>query len=488
MTLLFQRISRRFGAVVALHDVSLEVSPGQVHALVGENGAGKSTLLQVAYGMLRPDAGIITVAAPDGSVTSTRGFSSPRAARNAGLGMVHQHFTSIPALTISENIALTAGWTETGRAAARRADAVIRRLGLPLPTSDYADELSVQMRQRLEIVKALAADARILLLDEPTAMLAPREVGELQRFLRAFAQGGGAVLLITHKLDEVFQTADHVTVLRHGTIVLDDALTRLTPSALARAMLGTDLPRTIRAEPHAGDVRIRAIGLGLRGHRPGSGGVAVAEASFEVRSGEVVGLAAIEGNGQRELLRAIAGVDDITMTAGTLDVLGAVAFVPEDRTTEGLILEFTLAENLLLGTLQRSGWWLDWRGIRARTDALLQAHVVRALGPNAAAATLSGGNQQKFLFARALEAPPRVLVLENPTRGLDIQATHAVHGRIRDTARAGAAVIVYMSDLDEVLALADRVLVVARGRVREVPRDTPRDVVGDAMLALGSAA
>jgi ABC-type uncharacterized transport system ATPase subunit len=488
VTLLLRQISKRFGAIVALRDVSFDVSPGQVHALLGENGAGKSTLMHVAYGLLRPDAGTVVVTGPDGVEATTRGFSSPRAARAAGIGMVHQHFTSIPALTVSENIALTAGWKETGPAAERRAEGVVQRLGLPLRVSDYAESLSVQLRQRLEIVKALAANATILLLDEPTAVLAPREVDELLKFIHVFALGGGAVALITHKLDEVFRVADRVTVMRQGEVTLSAAIAEQTTQSLSRAMIGANLPRPIRREARTGDALIRARRVGLQGRGAAFVRAGITDASFEVRAGEVVGVAAIEGNGQRELLRAIAGVDEIALVTGTLDVSGPVAFVPEDRTTEGLIPQFTLSENFLLGTIARSGCWLDWNTIRARTAELLRAHDVRASGPGVAAATLSGGNQQRFVFARALEGTPRVIVAEDPTRGLDVQATQAIHERLRNAARNGAAVIFHASDLDEVLALADRLLVVARGRVRALPRDTPRAAVGDAMLALDSVA
>jgi simple sugar transport system ATP-binding protein len=488
VTLSLKNVSKRYGPVVALRDVSFDVSPGQVHALLGENGAGKSTLMHIAYGMLRPDTGTITVGSTDGSVIITSGFLSPRAARTAGIGMVHQHFTSIPALTIGENIALTAGWTETGRAAERRAKELVTQLGLPMPVLEYAESLSVQLRQRLEIAKALAANGRILLLDEPTAVLAPREVDELLRFVRGFAHGGGAVVLITHKLDEVMRVADRVTVLRRGEVILSDAIVQQTRRSLSRAMIGVDLPPVVRQPARAGDVLVRARGLNLKRHGATTGRPEIQDASFEFRAGQVVGVAAIEGNGQRELLRAIAGVDRVGVVAGTLEVTGPVAFIPEDRTTEGLIPPFTLAENLLLGTLTSAPRWLDWGAIGARANELLGAHDIRATGPDVVAATLSGGNQQKFVLARAMAGAPRVIVAEDPTRGLDVQAAEAIHERLRDAARRGAAVIVHASDLDEVLALADRILVVAGGRLHELSRDTPRDVVGDAMLALEPAA
>jgi general nucleoside transport system ATP-binding protein len=461
-------ISKQFGPTIALRDVSFAATHGQVHALLGENGAGKSTLMHIAYGLLRPDSG---------TVNGQNGFDSPRTARAAGVGMVHQHFTSIPALTVAENIALTAGWPETGRAAAARAEAVVQRLGLFLPVALYVEGLSVQLRQRLEIVKALAADACILLLDEPTAVLAPREVDELLRFIREFAAGGGAVVLITHKLDEAFRAADRVTVLRRGEVTMSERLETQTPHTLSRAMIGTDLSRVDRKPARRGDVVIRAENLVVPGSPPSGN-------SFHVHAGEIVGVAAIDGNGQHQLLRAIAGVDAVRVLSGTLNVAGPVAFIPEDRTTEGMIGSFTLAENLLLGTPPQVARWINWRTIGDRTDALLEANDVRAAGSGARAESLSGGNQQKFILARALEGNPRVVVAENPTRGLDVLAAQAVHERLRDAARRGAAIIVHSSDLDEVLELADRLLVMAHGEVRELPANTPRAGVGDAMLGV----
>lgn len=347
MTLRLSRISKHFGTTVALDSVSFSAIPGEVHALLGENGAGKSTLMDIAYGMIRPEAGMIEVQQRGGVALATPAFASPREARAAGIGMVHQHFTSIPAFTVSENITLTAGWTETGRAAERRAAHIVARLGLPLAISAHVESLSAQMRQRLEIVKALATDASILLLDEPTAVLAPRDVDELLEFLRGFAAAGGIAVLITHKLDEVFRVADRVTVLRRGVVTLTGVLAEQTPHSLAHAMIGADLARPIPLKAQPGVAAVEASRLSLtRG-----GQLAVVNASFQVCSGEIVDVAAIEGNGQRELLRAIAGVDDVVTVAGTLEVAGPVAFIPEDRSSEALIPSFTLAENLLLGTL-----------------------------------------------------------------------------------------------------------------------------------------
>jgi len=452
-------ISKSFGSLLALDDVSFDVAAGEVHALLGENGAGKSTLIRIAAGMLAADAGIVR---------------APQAAPlHAPIGMVAQHFSSIPAFTVAENIALAAGWRETGRAAERRAAEVIARLGLPLDQAAVVETLSVQLRQRLEIVKALAGDARVLLLDEPSAVLAPREVTELLELVRDFAAKGGAVVLITHKLDEVFAAADRVTVLRRGRVTFSGAVAGETPATLSRAMIGGDLPSVERTARMRGDVVVRAAGLVLDR----------VPLEFAIRAGEIVGVAAVEGNGQRALLRAIAGLDEAAPRGGTLDVTGPVAFVPEDRTTEGIIPTLTLTENVLLGD-GAAKWWLDWPALRTRTTALLESFDVRGGDADTPAASLSGGNQQKLIFARVLERAPRVLVVEDPTRGLDVQATAAIHERLRAAAAGGAAVIVHSSDLDEVLELADRLFVMANGRLTELPIDTPRDVVGDAMLGV----
>lgn len=455
--LTLSNISKSFGSLLALDDVSFDVAAGEVHALLGENGAGKSTLIRIAAGMISPDAGVV------------------RARPAAPVGFVAQHFSSIPAFTVAENIALAAGWREMGRAAERRAAEVIARLGLPLDATAVVETLSVQLRQRLEIVKALAGDARVLLLDEPSAVLAPREVAELLELVRGFAAAGGAVVLITHKLDEVFAAATRVTVLRRGKVTFTGPVAGETPATLSRAMIGGDLPRIERSARTVGDVLVRAEGLVVER----------VSLDFAIRAGEIVGVAAVEGNGQRALLRAIAGIDEVERKRGTLAVTGPIAFVPEDRTTEGVIPELTLTENVLLGD-SAAPWWLDWPELRTRTTALLDSFDVRGGDAETPAASLSGGNQQKLIFARVLERAPRVLVVEDPTRGLDVQATAAIHGRLRAAAASGAAVVVHSSDLDEVLELADRLFVMANGTLTELPITTARDAVGDAMLGVVS--
>ena len=404
--------------------------------------------------------------------------------------MVHQHFTSVPAFTVAENVALAAGWPVAPERLRERVRELGDRVGLPLDPDDRVERLSVGLRQRLEIVKALAADARILLLDEPTAMLAPAEVEDLLRVIRRFTAAGGSVVLITHKLDEALAAADRVTVLRRGEVVLTGAVTGQDTATLTAAMIGGGAPED-RIEPPGAPVtavaerrplvRVEALDVG----RDGGLGIALRGASLVIGAGEIVGVAAVEGNGQRELLRAVAG--RIHPLRGLREVAKPVAFIPEDRSTEGLIPEMTLTENVALGSSESDPWIkgrsIDWREARARTAALLDEYAIAAPGPEAPAATLSGGNQQRMVVARELSRQPRVVVAENPTRGLDIRATATIHARLRRAASDGAAVLFHSSDLDEVLELASRVIVASRGALIQPPPDATREKIGALMLA-----
>lgn len=480
-------IGKRFGSVTALDDASLAVRAGEVHALLGENGAGKSTLTRILYGLDRPDRGTVLV---DG--TPCR-FRSPVEARRAGIGMVHQHFTSVPAFTVAENIALARGVpAPRWRDGVVWNDPLVERLHEGLADRAPVESLGVGAKQRLEILKAVVAGQRILLLDEPTAVLTPVEVQDLLDWIRAFARAGGAVVFITHKLDEVMAVAECVTVLRRGRVVLAGALgePKFSAAGLARAMIGEETARegvrtvpgrveaTSDAIPGPVVVEARELSVGSRFIRRTE---AIDCASFMVRAGEIVGIAAQEGSGERELLHAVAGL--LPPRSGDLRVADPVALVPEDRSTEGVIPGMNLAENLLLGApdLGGPGQWIRWRDVEHRTEVVMQEFDVRAPGWEVPVETLSGGNQQKLVLARAMERHPRVLVVENPTRGLDLHATAAVHRRLRDAAREGVAVLVSSSDLDEVLELADRVLVVARGTVREAVDRRPESI-GTMML------
>jgi ABC-type uncharacterized transport system ATPase subunit len=478
-------IYKRFGPVHALRGADFTLAPGEIHALLGENGAGKTTLMQVAYGLSRPDSGEVAV---HGSV---RAVTSPRVARGLGIGMVHQHFTSVPAFTVAENVALAAGWPVAPGRLRERVRATAERVGLPLDPDARAGQLSVALKQRLEIVKALASDARVLLLDEPTAVLAPGEADELLRVVRTFTDAGGAAVLITHKLDEALASADRVTVLRQGAVVFSGPVAGQSSASLAAAMIGegdrqsVDLPPPIREPGREPPVLVRLEELEVP--RDSGYGIAVRRASLSIRAGEIVGIAAVEGNGQRELLRAVAG--RLQPLRGRREVAGPVAFIPEDRTTEGLIPSLTLTENVVLASRRDDPWVrrgrVDWKVARAKTALLLRDYGVVAPGPNAPAASLSGGNQQKVVVGRELARQPRVVVAENPARGLDLRAAESVHTKLREAAAGGAAVLVYSSDLDEVLALADRILVATRGSLVEVPAGATRAEIGQLMVTGG---
>jgi simple sugar transport system ATP-binding protein len=396
----------------------------------------------------------------------------------------------VPAFTVAENVALAAGWPVGPGPLRERVRELGDRVGLPLDPDARVERLSVGLRQRLEIVKALAADARILLLDEPTAVLAPAEVEDLLRVIRRFTASGGAAVLITHKLDEALAAADRVTVLRRGEVVLTGPVAGQDAATLAGAMIGETAPDD-RAElsgtpiPPIADrpplVRVESLDVG----RDGGLGIALRGASLVVGPGEIVGVAAVEGNGQRELLRAVAG--RIHPLRGLREVAEPVAFIPEDRSTEGLIPEMSLTENVVLGSSGSDPWIrgrrIDWREARARTAMLLEEYAVAAPGPGVPAAALSGGNQQRVVVARELSRRPRVVVAENPTRGLDIRATATIHARLRRAASEGAAVLFHSSDLDEVLELATRVVVVSRGVLIQAPPDATRETIGTLMLA-----
>lgn len=476
-------IDKRYGVTQALASATLHVRAGTVHALLGENGAGKTTLMHVAYGMERPDAGTIQL---HGRAVR---LHSPSDAIAHGVGMVHQHFTLVPVMTVAENIALGGhGRLELSRIATRVRD-LSDRTGLALDPEAPVELLSVAAQQRVEIAKALMRRAGILVLDEPTAVLPPLEAAELLRWLRGFADEGNAVVLITHKLDEALRVADDVTVLRRGRTVLTAPRTEVSASSLARAMLGPteagEAEALAAATSRAGfrelptDLVFRAERMSIADPR---GSVRIRDASFSVRAGEIVGIAAVEGSGQRELLRALAG--RLTIASGKLDAPNAVGFVPADRHRDAVLLDRRLVENVALrGAGARRGR-MAWKALTVRTESLMRAFDVRAQGPYARMRTLSGGNQQKLVLARELDdenlAAHRAIVVENPTRGLDVRATSEMHARLRAARDAGAAVVMYSSDIDEVLQLADRVFVVFAGTVREAPVD--REVVGRLML------
>jgi ABC-type uncharacterized transport system ATPase subunit len=470
-------ISKRFGPVAALDDAQLNVAHGTVHALLGENGAGKTTLMRIAYGMIRPDSGTILV---DGVEQK---FGSPADALAAGIGMVQQHYALVARMTVAENVALVGTAARDWRYSADQAARTVKRLGhevgLEIDPTARVGDLSIAGQQRVEIFKALARSARILILDEPTAVLAPAEAAQLLAWLRRVANPGRTVVLITHKLRDALSVADNVTVLRQGRTVATMPARSATEESLAVAMLGSAPPTSPAkpSRPTPGAPVIRADRVDIVDAR---GVLRVHDATFVVHAGEIVGIAAIEGEGQVPLLQAIAGRRRVA--AGKLEAPNNIGFVPEDRQRDALIEDFPLYENVYLRGAGQAHGRVQWAAQRQATATLLQRFDIRAAGPNVSARTLSGGNQQRLVLGRELGGA--AIIALNPTRGLDIQATAAIHDRLVAARDAGAAIVLYSSDLDEVLELADRVLVIAQRTVREMPAPCDRETVGRAMLGL----
>jgi simple sugar transport system ATP-binding protein len=469
-------ITRVFGRVAALTSANLSVRRGTLHALLGENGAGKTTLMRIAFGMIQPDAGRIVVDGVD------RRFASPGDAIDAGIGMVHQHFTLVPAMTVAENIAL-GGHGSLNPARLRKCTSEIaERTGLRIDPDARVEDLPAGAQQRVEILKALSRDARILILDEPTAVLTPTEARELLVRARELASSGGTAILITHKLRDALEFADDVTVLRRGTTVWSGAAAGATEDILVSAMLGGEHFRPERQGSVVAPATSREPLMSLK-HVSADDALGVKRldsVTISIHGGEIVGIAAVEGNGQRELLRVLAG--RMETTDGLVSIPEIVGFIPEDRKRDALVEDFPLRDNVaLLGAGARSGF-MRWGDVAAETSKLMDEYDVRARDDSVRAGALSGGNQQKLVVGREIEGSQTALVAENPTRGLDVQATAAVHARIRAARDAGMAVVFYSSDLDEVVALADRVVVMFDGRAGEVTKK--HDMIGRAMLGL----
>ncbi|HVR44836.1 MAG TPA: ABC transporter ATP-binding protein [Thermoanaerobaculia bacterium] len=487
-------MTKRFGRVLANDRVSLGVRSGTIHAIVGENGAGKSTAMRIAYGFYRADQGSISI---DGRIVEIR---NPHDAIAAGIGMVHQHFMLIDTMTVTENIVLGA---EPGGVALdlERAGARVRELssafGLAIDPKARIEDLSVGQQQRVELLKALYREASILILDEPTAVLTPQEVQELFAILRSMRDQGKTIVIITHKLSEVLALSDEVTVMRDGRVVGRRITRETTAADLARLMVGREVLLRVEkgpASPGEPVLEVRDLRVTAQDGSPRVDGV-----SFEVRRGEIVGVAGVEGNGQTELVEAIAGLVHRGRVAGSIrfagrEIAGAsprerrelgIAHVPEDRHRRGLILELDLRENSILGVhdrpeLSRAGGLLDRRAILEKTTRILTAFDVRPPDPELPARALSGGNQQKLVIGRELDAGPRLVLVAQPTRGVDIGAIEFIHGKLIELRDAGCAVLLVSAELEEVTSLSDRLLVLREGTIAGLvdPASTPTETIG----------
>lgn len=473
-------IHKRFGAVPALAGAHCSVAAGSVHALLGENGAGKTTLMRIAFGMLRPDRGRIEVGGAEAR------FASERDAIAKGIGMVHQHFALVPAFTVAENAALGGRGRFDAAGAAARVRAIGESTGLSVDPFATVASLPVGAQQRAEILRALAHDARVLVLDEPTAVLTPTESEELYGWMRRFTASGGTIVLITHKVREALAVADDVTVLRRGSTVLTGPSRRLDEAKVVRAIVGEASPVTARAPWRVQDDGDALFSLEHASYIDARGATRLQPTTLQVRGGEILGVLGVDGAGQRELLRLLAG--RLEPSHGRVMRPSTVGFIPEDRLHDAVIPAFSLSENLALAEAGARRGVIPWDAERGRTAQLLQDYDVRAEGADAAMYTLSGGNQQRFVVGRERQRAPLALVAENPTRGLDVQATARVWEALRSVAAdTRGAVIVHSADLDEILALTRRIVVCFGGRVHEIaPPADPGDRSPYARALLGA--
>ena len=501
MKLELKGITKKFGTLVANDSIDLVVESGEIHSLLGENGAGKSTLMNVLYGLYKADAGQILL---NGKPVE---FSGPGDAMAAGIGMVHQHFMLIPVFTVAENVALGHEPTKRGgvldldaaRALVRK---ISDRFGFDVDPDALVEDLPVGVQQRVEIIKSLARDAKVLVLDEPTAVLTPQETDELMEIMRGLAKSGTSIVFITHKLREVKAVADKITVIRQGRVV-GEAKPSAETTELASMMVGRDVGLTVEKKAATpGKVVLKVDDLSVlddREHR------AVDHVSFEVRAGEILAIAGVQGNGQTELAEAILGLRSIHSNDGDISISGSsvrgksvrsilekgVGYVPEDRQKNGLVSEFSIAENLMLnGSFTKpyaKGLGIAF-GTRARlAEERVKEFDVRTTSALTPAGKLSGGNQQKVVLARELSREVDLLIVSQPTRGVDVGSIEFIHERLVEERNAGKAVLLISTELDEVLALADRIAVMYRGRiVGIVDSKTDRAKLGQMMAGVAA--
>ena len=499
MKLELRGITKRFGLLVANASIDLTVNPGEIHALLGENGAGKSTLMNVLYGLYQADEGEVLL---DDKVQN---FSGPGDAMAAGIGMVHQHFMLIPVFTVAENVAL--GHEPTGKfgsldlAAARvKVTEISAKFGFNVDPDALVEDLPVGIQQRVEIIKALSRDAKVLVLDEPTAVLTPQETDELMNIMRQLAKSGTSIVFITHKLREVQEVADAITVIRLGAVV-GSASPDDSTSELASMMVGREVEMNIVKQPaKLGPEVVKVVSMTVlddRAHK------AVDDVSFSVQAGEILAIAGVQGNGQTEIAEALLGVrslargtvalngKDITSDSVRKVLEAGVSFIPEDRKKDGLVSEFSIAENLMLDSSYQSrftkGLNIDFPARRKIADDLVKQFDVRTPSSQTLASKLSGGNQQKVVVARELSREGNLLIAAQPTRGVDVGSIEFIHEQILAERDSGRAVILISTELDEVLALADRIAIMYRGKiVGVVTPDTSRENLGKMMAGVSS--
>lgn len=490
-----RHISKRFPGVIANKDVSMSVETGTVHALVGENGAGKSTVMKILYGMQRPDSGEILV---NGTAVH---FKNPNDAIDASIGMVHQHFMLADNFTVLENVILGSepkhGITIDFAAARKKVVEMAAQYGLDIDPDVLVEELGVGQRQRVEILKVLYRGARILIFDEPTAVLVPQEVDDLFNALKGLRAQGMAIIFISHKLDEVLRVADDVTVVRAGSTVAEVKSKDVTARQLAELMVGSELPQPTTH----GDTRRPEITLALKDvsipTKSGSRDL-ISKVTFNLHAGEVVGIAGVEGNGQAELVEAIMGLREYT---GVIEFSGqdmnhlsvahrrdlGIGLIPEDRQRQAMMMESPLWENRILGHQRgkpvMNGFVLDKKTTIVDTKAIMEEFDVRAPGPQTLAAALSGGNQQKFIVGREMSKAPSLLVASHPTRGVDVGAQGAIWEELRRAREKGMAIVLISADLEELIGMSDRLLVMLRGAITAEldPAKTTPEQLGSAM-------
>lgn len=494
-TLSLRGITKRFGPLVANDHIDLDIVPGRIHCLLGENGAGKSTLMNILYGLLTADEGTISVGDQELHLTN------PKQAMAAGIGMVHQHFMLVPVFTVAENMVLgqepgAAGVLNMAQAR-QRVRELSDRYQLAADPDKLVEDLPVGIQQRVEILKALANDAKYLIFDEPTAVLTPQEIDELMIVMKSLRDEGRAIVFITHKLREVREVADDITVIRRGKVV-GQAKPDSTEGQLAEMMVGRAVNLQVDKQAQApGDVRLKLSNYTVRDE---SGATVVNDLNLEVRGGEIVCIAGVQGNGQTELCESLLGTMPVTAGSAVLDdvditkfspretIDAGLGFVPEDRKKDGFVGTFSIAENLILNhtdSFAKNGS-LDLKKIQANADERIVEFDIRTTSRDLPVESLSGGNQQKVVLARELSRPLSLLVASQPTRGVDVGAIEFLHSRIVAERDRGTAVLIVSTELEEVESLADRIAVMYRGKiVGVVPPDTPRDVLGLMMAGVG---